>query len=197
MRELGSVLIVDDDTIVAAALRQGLTSQGYRVDVAMNPGDALMLATLSRPDAVIMDVGAGDANDTRLFAKLQAIDESLVVILLAGSHADAQVRGWLKAGAFDWARKPVNLEVLEPIVRRAVSVGQNRPRRGVVVPFSPERRRAANVAPDAGQPGERGCSVCRLVVESADTNAVLESGDIYHATCWLHGRAQMQVHLGS
>jgi len=138
MRELGNVLIVDDDTAVADMLRQGLASQGYRVDVALNHGDALMLATLSRPDAVIMNVGAGDANDTRLFAKLQAIDDSLVVILLAGPKDEAQVRGWLKAGAFDWARKPVRLEVLEPMVRRAVGVGQQQ-RRGVVVPFSAER----------------------------------------------------------
>ena len=192
MRELGNVLIVDDDNTVAEALRQGLTRQGYRVDVAMNPGDALMLATLSRPDAIIMDVGAGDANDTRLFAKLQAIDDSLVVILLAGSHDEAQVRGWLKAGAFDWARKPVSLEVLEPMVRRAVSVGQKHPRRGVVVPFSPERRRGALHAVGAEQPTERGCPVCRLAVETADINAVLESGDIFHASCWLNGRAQAQ-----
>lgn len=192
MRELGTVLIVDDDTAVADAIRQGLTRQGYRVDVAMNPGDALMLATLSRPDAVIMDIGAGDANDTRLFAKLQAIDDSLVVILLAGSHDDAQMRGWLKAGAFDWARKPVNLEVLEPVVRRAVGVGQKQPRRGVVVPFSPERRRVAVATPGADQSNERGCAVCRLTVERDDINAVLESGDIFHASCWLHGRAQAQ-----
>lgn len=192
MRELGTVLIVDGDSAVADVLRQRLTDQGYHVDVAMNPGDALMLATLSRPDAVIMDVGSGDANDTRLFAKLQAIDDSLVVILLAGSHDEAQVRGWLKAGAFDWARKPVNLEVLESMVRRAVGVGQKHPRRGVVVPFSQERRRAALPAPGADTPGERHCPVCRLAVEAADTNAVLESGDIFHATCWLHGRAQVQ-----
>jgi len=192
MRELGNVLIVDDDTTVAGALQEGLSRQGYRVDVAMNPGDALMLATLSRPDAVIMNVGAGDASDTRLFAKLQAIDDSLVVILLAGSHDDAQVRGWLKAGAFDWARKPVTLEVLEPMVRRAVGVGRKHPRRGVVVPFSPERRRGGLPSPGADNPGERGCAVCRLAVEVADTNAVLESGDIFHATCWLHGRAQVQ-----
>lgn len=184
MPERGSVLIVDEDATAADRLRLGLTGQGYHVDVAMNPGDALMLATLSRPDAVILDVESGDAHDTRLFARLQAIDESLLVILLTGADNEAQVRGWLKAGAFDWVRKPASVEVLEPIVRRAVTLDRERANRGVVVPFDPERRRGTI----ADKPVERHCTVCRGLVPPADTNAVLESGDVFHAACWLSGR---------
>lgn len=191
MPEGATVLLVEEDTVVADRLKTGLGDKGYQVEVAATPGDALMLATLSRPDAVIMDVGSGDASDTRLFAKLQAVDESLVVILLVGPDNEAQVRGWLKAGAFDWARKPVNLETLEPMVRRAADVGRRGPRRGVVVPLSPERRRTG-MPRDEETPDERHCRVCRVAVEMADTNAVLQSGDIFHAACWLHGRARAQ-----
>ena len=192
MPESGGVLIIHDDATVAEAMRGSLASQGYRVEIALTPGDALMLASLSRPDAVVMDVAAGDAADTRLFAKLQAVDQSLVVILLVERHSEAQVRGWLKAGAFDWMRKPVSLEILVPMVRRAVSVGRRHPRRGVVVPLSPERRRAPASVPGDESPGERHCAVCRVTVEAADTSAVLDSSAIFHAACWLGGRARAQ-----
>ena len=192
MHEPGTLLIVDDDTTAAESMRERLAGHGYRVDVATTPGDALMLATLSRPDAVIMDVASGDAADTRLFAKLQAIDESLVVILLVGPDNEAQLRGWLKAGAFDWARKPVSLETLEPMVRRAADVGRRGPRRGVVVPLSPERRRIGMPRDEKTLDDERRCPVCRVAVAMADTNAVLESGHMFHAACWLKGRARAQ-----
>jgi DNA-binding NtrC family response regulator len=190
--EAGAILIVSDDPETATRVRDGLACRGHEVDVATTPVDALMLATLNRPDAVIMDVAAGDAADTRLFAQLQAVDKSLAVILLVGPHNEAQVRGWLKAGAFDWARKPASLETLEPIVRRAVAVGRARADRAVVVAFDPARRRRARPAPSDDRAGGRPCAVCRGGVEAADLNAVLEHGAIFHAACWLRGRALAQ-----
>ena len=48
----GSILIVDDEPAVAEMLRDIFMVQGYVVDGASNGGDAVMLASLSRPDAV-------------------------------------------------------------------------------------------------------------------------------------------------
>ena len=52
----GAILIVDDEPAVAEMLRDIFMAQGYAVDGASNGGDALMLASLSRPDAIILDI---------------------------------------------------------------------------------------------------------------------------------------------
>ncbi len=176
--EPGSVLIADDNSEGAVQLKDGLARKGYRVEVATTPGDALMIASLNRPDVVIMDVEATDADGSKLLPKLRAIDESLLVILVGGPDPKA----------FDWARKPVDVEILEPMVRRAVVFGRDRANRNVVVPFDLERRRASQ----GGMDVERNCSVCRGAVRAADTNLVLQAGSIYHAACWLKGRARAE-----
>jgi DNA-binding response OmpR family regulator len=137
----GSILIVDDEPAVAAMLRDIFESEGYAVDGASNGGDALMLASLSRPDAVILDIKLPDSSGAEVLARLRELDESIPVLMLSGSDDEDLARGLLKAGAIDYIRKPFQFDELTQAVALAVEVGKGRPRRGVVVPFHPDRRR--------------------------------------------------------
>jgi two-component system, response regulator, stage 0 sporulation protein F len=137
----GSILIVDDEPAVAEMLRDIFISQGYSVDRASNGGDAVMLASLSRPDAVILDMKLPDTTGADVLARLRELDESIAVIMLSGSDDEDMSKTLLKAGAIDYLRKPFHFDQLTQAVGLAVEIGKGRPRRGVVLPFHPERRR--------------------------------------------------------
>ena len=137
----GSILIVDDEPAVAEMLRDIFTAQGYAVDGASNGGDAVMLAALSRPDTVILDIKLPDTTGAEVLTKLHELDDSIPVVMLSGSDDEDMARSLLKAGAIDYIRKPFQFDQLLQAVSLAVEVGKGRPRRGVVLPFQPDRRR--------------------------------------------------------
>lgn len=144
----GSILIVDDEPAVAEMLRDIFVSQGYAVDGARNGGDAVMLASLSRPDAVILDIKLPDTTGAEVLTRLRELDDSIAVVMLSGSDDEDMARSLLKAGAIDYIRKPFKFDQLTQAVGLAVEVGKGRPRRGVVLPFHPDRRRRHALSTD-------------------------------------------------
>jgi DNA-binding response OmpR family regulator len=140
MTHHGRILVVDDEPLIVDLLRAYLSGLGYEVEVAMNGGDALMLAELNRPDAVLLDFKLPDMSGAEILGRMRAADDSIPVVMLTGNTDEAVARGLLKAGALDYICKPVRLEVLETVVTTAVSVGRRQGRRGVVLPFAPRRR---------------------------------------------------------
>lgn len=183
----GSLLVVGDDAEATGTLQEFFTGRGYLVDVASNGGDALMLVALSRPDAVILDTHLPDTDGARFLSELRALDESITVVVLTGSDDEAAGRALLKAGAFDSIRRPFHWDRLEQTVGRAVVVGKEKPRRGVVLSFNPDRRKGSDSSLAEGDPGE--CRVCHARVLD-DTRAVIEKGSVSHAACWLEQRAR-------
>jgi DNA-binding response OmpR family regulator len=153
MSHHGSVLIVDDEPAIGAMLQDHLVPQGYKVDVALHGGDAVMLATLDRPDAVILDLMLPDMSGEHIFQQLRALDCSIAIVLLTGMADETVARALLRAGAFDYLRKPPDFQRLRAAVALAVAAGREKARAGTVVPFTSDRRippidaAAADVAP--------------------------------------------------
>ena len=189
MSELGSLLVVGDEAAAAGTLQAFFTRTGYLVDVALNGGDALMLAALSRPDAVVLDVHLPETDGAQLLGELRTLDASITVVVLSGSDSEEVPRALLKAGAFDYVRRPFDWDRLGETVGRAIAVGKEKPRRGVVLPFNPARRKASEGPLAAGAPSASACRVCHEPVLD-DKRAVVEKGSVSHATCWLGQRAQ-------
>ena len=140
---------MDDEPAVAEMLKDIFTGMGFTVDGAANGGDALMLASLSRPDAVILDMKLPDTTGAEVLARIRELDDSIAVIMLSGSDDEDTAKTLLKTGAMDYLRKPFKFDHLTQVVALAVEVGKSRPRRGVVLPFHPDRRRRHAPAPEA------------------------------------------------
>ncbi len=184
MTARGVILVVEDEEAVVELLRDYLTEQGYDVDIAMNGGDALMLASLRRPDAVLLDVNLPDSSGAEVLSRLREQDPSLAVVMLSGGDDAELARPLLKAGAFDYVRKPFRFDRLDETIRLAVAVGTKKPPRGVVLPFRSDRRAAG--APDEAPPA---CAVCAEAIADVN-NAIADAGRLVHAACWRRGRAR-------
>jgi DNA-binding response OmpR family regulator len=181
---LGSLLIVDDEPEVADVLRDFFEEQGYVVTCALNGRDALVLASLSRPDAVILDIRLPERSGPEILADLRGLDDSIPVVMLSGTDDEALACDLLKAGAFDYVRKPFMLDNLEQVVGLAMLVGK----RKVLTddgegpwPCDSRSYGDATVREDSNTT----CVRCHERVRGGDTTAVREREGLYHASCWL------------
>jgi len=140
MSHRGSILIVDDEPAIGAMLSDHLGTQGYKVEVALNGGDAVMIASLERPDAVILDLMLPEVSGEEVFNRLQTLDASIAVVLLTGMADETIARNLLRAGAFDYLRKPPDLSRLGAAVELAVVAGREKSRPGSIIPIISDRR---------------------------------------------------------
>jgi two-component system nitrogen regulation response regulator GlnG len=139
MSEQGSILIVDDEPDIGAMLAEDFRPRGYKVDVALHAGDAVMLATLERPDAVILDLMLPEISGEQIFHQLRALDPSMAIVLLTGMADETVARQLLRAGAFDYLRKPPDFERLHTAMLLAVAAGREKTRPGTIVPLTSDR----------------------------------------------------------
>src|SRR5262245_4239464 len=113
MRQKGSLLLIDDEPEVVDLLRDYLEEQGYSVMSALNGRDALVLASLTRPDAVLLDIRMPELPGPEVLQALHALDASIQVVMVSGTDDEGLARDLLRAGAFDYVQKPFVFEHLE------------------------------------------------------------------------------------
>jgi DNA-binding NtrC family response regulator len=176
----GSLLLVDDEPQVVDLLRDFFEEQGYSVMSALNGRDALVLASLSRPDTVLLDIRMPDLQGPEVLRQLRALDDSISVVMVSGTDDEDLARDLLKSGALDYVRKPFMFEHLDCVVRTAVLVGKRVPLQDLLTPNS-----KGAWAPEEDAPDDPWCARCQEAVSPGDTSAVRERGAIYHAACWL------------
>lgn len=117
------ILIVEDDPDIAQFLSQGLTEEGYEVEVASTGTGGLDRATKGSHDALVLDIMLPLMDGLQVLQQLRAQDvDTPVLILSAKRTVDDRVRG-LRAGGDDYLVKPFAfaelLARLETLLRRA------------------------------------------------------------------------------
>jgi two-component system response regulator MtrA len=121
-----TILLVEDDETVAAAVAEVLELSGYNVSHAADGNQAKALIEEKRPDLVVLDLILPDVDGLVLCSDLKAIADVPVVICSATTRKRDTVLG-LKLGADDFIPKPFDIYEfearVEAVLRRA---GQSR-----------------------------------------------------------------------
>lgn len=119
-----TVLLVDDDPELRAALRVALESTGYRLLEAADGRSALGLLRESEPSLVLLDVILPDISGYEVCEQLRKWSKHAhrpVVMLSARAYPEDRVHA-LEAGADEFLSKPVSFEKLfaslEMLIRR-------------------------------------------------------------------------------
>ncbi len=100
------ILVVEDEHQLAAVLTQGLTEQGYAVDLAHDGETGLGLAEVEPYDLLILDVMLPGLDGYALCRRLRAQGRHMPVLMLTARDAvDDRVAG-LDSGADDYLTKP-------------------------------------------------------------------------------------------
>ncbi|MBE1281752.1 MAG: response regulator [Rhodobacteraceae bacterium] len=107
------ILLLEDDDEIAAWVRDGLARSGHVVDHFVNGRDALIAATTSDYDVLVLDRMTPGLDGLAVLRTLRAAKVITPVMLLTAlSEVDHRVEG-LEAGADDYLPKPFAFTELE------------------------------------------------------------------------------------
>lgn len=104
-----TVLIVDDEPHIVLGLKDALEFEGFRIVTASNGKDAVQLARVERPNAILLDLMLPDKNGYQICEEVRRFDPSVPILMLTARSQEAdKIRG-LDAGADDYVTKPFSL----------------------------------------------------------------------------------------
>lgn len=115
-----SVLVVDDDEVIANVLSRLLEREGYSVVRATSPARALALAGETAPDVALLDLCYPDGDGVELANELHARDARLPLILMTAYPVRLRERPELSRLFNRVLHKPINLDELRRAVRSAL-----------------------------------------------------------------------------
>lgn len=131
------ILVVDDEPDLRTLYELTLLREGYRVEAAGSVSEAWQHLDAGRFDAVITDMRLPDGLGMEILQRIQQDQRSeRCVVMTAYGSAENAVEA-LKAGAFDYLTKPVDLKQFRSVVASAVQA-----------PSQPAPIRAARPADD-------------------------------------------------
>jgi len=114
------VLIVDDEKSILETLTSIIEDEGHEVITASSGEKALTLFTESSPDIVLMDVWMPGIDGIETLRSIKGKNRDACVIMISGhSTIDTAVHA-IKLGAYDFMEKPLSLERVTILLRRAI-----------------------------------------------------------------------------
>jgi two-component system, OmpR family, response regulator len=116
-------LVVEDELKMAALLRRGLVEEGYAVDVVADGPEAVIRASATEYDAIVLDVALPGLDGFEVCRRLRGSGVwSPVLMLTARDAVEDRITG-LDLGADDYVTKPFSLAELLARLRALVRRG--------------------------------------------------------------------------
>ena len=134
------ILLVEDDPMIAQAVKGALTDEMYSVEHVANGRDALMMLSINDYGFVLLDLGLPGVDGMTVLRTLRANGQGEkknlpVIILTARDGLDERLEG-LDAGADDYLVKPFHISELlariRAVLRRKNQTTDNALTNGVV-----------------------------------------------------------------
>src|SRR5215213_2473548 len=117
------LLLVDDDATLVAALRRGLTAEGFAIEVASDGREGLWRGREGGYDLILLDIMLPGANGYRVCAELRRAGVLTPILMLTAKDGPLDEAEGLDTGADDYLRKPFSFPVLvariHALLRRA------------------------------------------------------------------------------
>src|ERR1043166_6875853 len=123
-RKIPQILTVDDDAVTCELLCEVFAREGFSATFANSGEAALAEVERERPDLLLSDIRMKTRLDGLSLLEIVRREYPAVpvVLMTAFGSIETAVRA-VKEGAFDYIRKPFNIDELVAIVRRALANG--------------------------------------------------------------------------
>ena len=117
------VLVVEDETELAAYIKRGLEREGFATDVASDGERGLEMASTGAYDAVVLDIMLPKLNGYRVCAELRARSNWVPILMLTAKDGEYDEAEALDTGADDYLTKPFSFVVLVAHLRALLRRG--------------------------------------------------------------------------
>lgn len=120
------LLVIDDDEPIRTQMKWALL-QDYDVSLAMDGDTAMEFIKRSRPSVVTLDLGLpphpeDTSEGLKLLGRILKADPSIKVIVVTGNPDKSAALNAIAQGAYDFFTKPIDINELKPILKRAYYV---------------------------------------------------------------------------
>ena len=111
-----SVLIVDDESYIRELIKRILTPE-YNIFEASNGKEALKIIKNNDISLVLLDIFMPEIDGKEFILELKRQNYHIPVVVISGNENEDIAREFLKLGAVDYIKKPLNIENLKMLVR--------------------------------------------------------------------------------
>jgi two-component system response regulator AtoC len=114
------IVVVDDEPSVRELLRECLQDEGYHV-TAVPDGQAALQLVMDEPvNVVISDLRLQGMDGVEVIERVSRQDAQIICVVMTGyGTIECAVRA-MKAGAFDFITKPIQLDAVSLVVKKAL-----------------------------------------------------------------------------
>lgn len=121
------VLVVEDDSRMAALLAAGLSEEGYVVELAPDGATGLTLARSSAFEIIILDLGLPKLDGLDVTRRLRESGSQTPILMLTARDSLHNIVEGLDVGADDYLTKPFAFEILLARLRAISRRGHSTP----------------------------------------------------------------------
>ncbi len=115
-----SILVVDDDESLRWVTQAQLQQKGFHVRVATSGDEALASIADYAPDLVITDLKMPGMSGLDLLKRIRTTYPEIIVIVVTAFGTVENAVEAMRAGAYDYIMKPVNMDELVLVVERGL-----------------------------------------------------------------------------
>jgi len=115
---MNKILIIDDEKTQREALASFLEKENYSTLTAERGGEGIKLS--KGVDLVLLDLKLPDMDGLDVLSKIKEIDPEIEVIMLTAYGTVETAVSAMKKGAFDYLTKPIDLDELLLLIKRAL-----------------------------------------------------------------------------
>jgi hypothetical protein len=116
------LIVVDDESAHMRALCDTLGFEGYRVSGFDSPSAALQVLSEGACDLLLTDLMMPEMDGIELFRAARAVDPDLAGVIMTGHGTIDTAVAALQIGALDYVLKPFRLNVILPVIARALEI---------------------------------------------------------------------------
>jgi DNA-binding response OmpR family regulator len=118
---MSKILVIDDDDSNRESLEMYFSEEGYDVVTASTGTQGVKRYRDNPADAVILDISLPDMEGFDVLDDLRAENKDVKVIMITAFHDEKTINRAFEKGSFAYIKKPINLDDLDSMVRKALT----------------------------------------------------------------------------
>jgi DNA-binding NtrC family response regulator len=119
-----TILIVDDEQKYVEMLARRLELRGLKCSFCFDGQSGIQMITDNTYDLVILDLRLPDMYGTEVLIEMKKIRKNIKILILTGHGSDEDRAQCMASGAFEFMRKPLEIERLLSIMTKINEVNE-------------------------------------------------------------------------